>query len=164
MPVALRPGRSAQRGRHKAETAVLGRAEEAPPLLELRLIESPASSAGFPSPAADYLDLPLDLNQLLVRNPVATFYVRSAGDSMVDAHINDGDILVVDRSIRPTFGRIVVAAYDSNLLVKRYGQVRGQAALVSENSAKAAAYPPIIINPELELVLWGVVTGVVRKL
>src|SRR5210317_1673830 len=76
-------------------------------------------SAGFPSPADDYLDRKLDLNEYLVRNQAATFFVRVAGDSMVGAGINDNDILVVDRALEPGSGSIVIAVVNGDLTVKR---------------------------------------------
>lgn len=124
---------------------------------------SPPALAGFPSPATDHVEEPLDLNDLMVANPPATFFVRAQGDSMTDARIFDGDILVVDRSIEPLPGRIVVAAVDGELLVKRLRRVRGRLALCPE-TALHSEYRPIYIDATQECVLWGVVTGSVRKL
>lgn len=130
----------------------------------LPLYEAPAE-AGFPNPAAEYAAAQeLDLHQLLVRNPPATFFVRARGASMEDVLIFDGDLLVVDRSIKPVQGSIVVAAYDGNLYVKEWGSCAGAPALLSRNLRRRAEFAPIIINPELEFVCWGVATGTVRKL
>lgn len=76
--------------------------------------------AGFPSPAEQYVEPPLDLNELLIKRPAATFFVRVSGESMMDEGIRDGDILVVDRSLRPTNGDVIVAAVDGEFTVKTY--------------------------------------------
>jgi DNA polymerase V len=115
--------------------------------------------AGFPSPAEDYLEGGLDLNEYLVRNPAATFMVRVSGDSMIGAGIQDGDVLVVDRSIEPAHGRIVVAVLDGELAVKRLHLRDGECRLVSENRA----YKDIRVGPEQDLHVWGVVAAVVRR-
>ena len=117
-------------------------------------------SAGFPSPADDYIETALDLNTYLIRNPPATFMVKVSGDSMTGAGINDGDVLVVDRSEQPTHGRIVVAVLDGELTVKRLVMKGGQTLLAPENPR----YQPIVVAAEQDLHIWGVVTGVVRKL
>jgi DNA polymerase V len=117
-------------------------------------------SAGFPSPADDYIETALDLNTYLVRNPAATFMVRVSGDSMTGAGINDGDILVVDRSGEPAHGKIVVAVLDGELTVKRLLLKEGQAVLAPENPR----YRPITVGAEQDLHVWGVVSGVVRRL
>jgi DNA polymerase V len=116
-------------------------------------------SAGFPSPAEDYADGSLDINKYLVRNPVSTFFFPVSGDSMEGAEIFNGDILVVDRSIRPVHGHIVVAFLNGERLVKRLHQRGGQVALVAENPA----YPTIALNEALELVIWGVVVGKFKR-
>lgn len=115
-------------------------------------------AAGFPAPGDDLVEQPLDLNNLLIDNPTATFFVRVAGDSMEGARIFDGDILVVDRSIEPVAGKIVVAAVYGELVVKRLQKTRDGLALVSENEE----YKPIIINDIEGCFVWGVVTGTVR--
>ena len=74
--------------------------------------------AGFPSPAEQYLEPPLDLNELLVKRPAATYFVRVQGDSMIDAGINNGDLLVVDRSLRPADGDVIIASVDGDFTVK----------------------------------------------
>lgn len=112
-------------------------------------------SAGFPSPAADYEDKRLDINEYLVRNPVSTFFFCVEGDSMQGAEIFDGDILVVDKSIRPRHGQIVIAFVDGQRLVKRLYQRAGRVALLAENPA----YPVLEIRDGMELLIWGVVTG-----
>lgn len=116
-------------------------------------------SAGFPSPADDYVENALDLNAYLVRHPAATFMVRVSGDSMIGAGIEDGDILVVDRSEEAAHGRIVVAVLDGELTVKRLHDRRGVRMLVAENPK----YPPLRLGPGQEVRIWGVVVGVARK-
>jgi DNA polymerase V len=113
--------------------------------------------AGFPSPADDYTDGQLDLNELLIQRPEATFFVRVEGDSMVGAGIHSGDLLIVDRSAEATGGEVVVAAIDGELTVKRVCRRDGALWLVAENDA----YPPIEVTTEL--VIWGVVEHVIHK-
>lgn len=116
-------------------------------------------SAGFPSPAADYEDKRLDINEYLVRNPVSTFFFSVQGDSMEGAEIFDGDILVVDKSVRPKHGHIVIAFVDGQRLVKRLYRRSGRVALVAENPN----YPTLDIAEEQELVVWGVVVGKFKR-
>ena len=116
-------------------------------------------AAGFPAPGDDFVEKPLDLNDLLISNPTATFFVRVQGDSMEGARIFDGDILVVDRSVTATDGRIVVAAVFGELVVKRLKKFPNKAELISENDA----YAPIQINEVDDVYIWGVVVGSARK-
>lgn len=116
-------------------------------------------SAGFPSPAADYDEKRLDINEYLVRNPVSTFFFSVQGDSMEGAEIFDGDILVVDKSIRPQHGHIVVAFVDGERLVKRLYRRAGRVALVAENPR----YPTLEIHDGQELQVWGVVVGKFKR-
>ena len=116
--------------------------------------------AGFPSPAEDYVEGPLDLHKHLVRHPAATFYVRVAGDSMVEAGIYPEDILVVDRSLEPVHGKVVIAVVNAELTVKRLQIRAGQVSLQPENPR----YRPIVVTEAMDLAIWGVVTGVVRQL
>ena len=115
--------------------------------------------AGFPSPAEDHLEKSLDLNEHLVTNPAATFFVRAQGDSMRDAGIASGDILVVDRSVEPKDRQIVVAMLDGDFTVKRLTRKQGKVFLEAENQA----YPPIEISENQELVIWGAVTFVIHQ-
>lgn len=117
-------------------------------------------SAGFPSPAEDYIESELDLNKFLIKNPAATFFVRVKGDSMIDAGIHSGDILVVDRAIDPTNNKIVIAVIDGELTLKRIQFKKGKLFLVPENDS----YDPIEINSEMDLKVWGVVTNVIHAL
>ena len=116
-------------------------------------------SAGFPSPASDYISQQLDLNDLLIKNPAATFFVRVAGDSMTGVGINDNDILVVDRSLEPAHGKIIIAAINDELTVKRLVKTDTSCRLVAENSK----YPPIAITEDLSCIAWGVVTSVIHQ-
>ncbi len=115
--------------------------------------------AGFPSPADDYLEGTLDLNEHLIRHPAATFFLRVSGDSMTGAGIYPGDILIVDRSLPPADGRIVIAVVDGELTVKRLSRRQGRIRLLPENSR----YPPIDITAEQDLRVWGVVVHAVHS-
>lgn len=115
--------------------------------------------AGFPSPADDYLDRDLDLHELLIQHPAATYYVRLSGDSMKWAGLYDGDILVVDRSLEPKHHDIVIAVLDGELTVKRLYR---QGDLVQLRPANPR-YPIITIHADQELLIWGVVTGSIRQ-
>lgn len=115
--------------------------------------------AGFPSPAEDYLDKMLDLNELLIAHPAATFFVRVAGDSMQNAGIFSGDILVVDRSLEPTDNKIIVAIVGSEFTVKRLKIREDRISLVPENPA----YPILEMKEESDFQVWGVVTYVIHK-
>ncbi|MDD5319491.1 MAG: translesion error-prone DNA polymerase V autoproteolytic subunit [Methylococcales bacterium] len=116
-------------------------------------------AAGFPSPADDYVEKTLDLNELLVQKPAATFFVRAQGESMLGAGIHPNDILVVDRSIEPVPGKIVICALNGELTVKRLERNNEQWQLKAENPA----YPDIVIHEDLEMVIWGVVTNVIHS-
>ena len=115
-------------------------------------------NAGFPSPAADYVEGKLDLNEYLIKHPAATFMVRVTGESMVDAGIHSQDLLVVDRSLEPVDGRIVIAVIDGELTVKRLRKKNGQIWLMAENGD----YPPIHVTADVTLLVWGVVTAVIH--
>lgn len=132
---------------------LLGAPKLALPLGEVRV------SAGFPSPAADYEDRRLDINEYLVRNPVSTFFFSVEGDSMEGAQIFDGDILVVDKSVRPRHGHVVIAFVDGERLVKRLFRRGERVALLAENPA----YPPLEIGDGMELTIWGVVIGKFKR-
>lgn len=127
--------------------------------LEIPLYDS-AVSAGFPSPAEDHIEAHLDLNDLAIKNPPATFFVRAVGDSMRGIGIFDGDTLVVDRSIPPKDGRVVIAAIAGELLVKIFREYQGRCYLVATNPK----YPNIELNECQDTVFFGVVTTVVHPL
>ena len=115
--------------------------------------------AGFPSPADDYIEGMLDLNNYLIKHPASTFIVKVSGDSMKDAGINSGSLLLVDRSIEPISGKIVVAALNGELTVKRLSITQEKVLLIAENPD----YPAIEITEELEMVVWGVVTSMIQE-
>ncbi len=119
-------------------------------------------AAGFPTPGDDHIERTLDIHDLVVQNPAATFFVRVEGDSMKEAGIFSGDVLVIDRSRNPKNGSIVVAALNGELVVKRLKQTsaRQDFELVSENEE----YAPIKVGEGEECHIWGVVTGLVRQL
>lgn len=117
-------------------------------------------SAGFPSPADDYLDPAIDLNEHLITNPAATFLVRVKGNSMVEAGIYEGDVLIVDRSISASHNHIVIAMLDGEFTVKRLKQRAGKFFLEAAN----ISYVPIELKGEQELVVWGVVTYVIHRM
>ena len=114
--------------------------------------------AGFPSPADDYVDQRLDLNDLVER-PAATFFVKVTGDSMTGASIHDGDLLMVDRSLPPTDGKIVIAGVNGELTVKRLSLKADEVWLMPENPA----YPPLQLKEGQDCVIWGVVTRVIHS-
>lgn len=118
-----------------------------------------AVQAGFPSPADDYVESKLDLNELIIQRPASTFFVRVEGDSMEEARIEPGDILVVDRSIEVTSGKIVIAVLGGELTVKRYVLTKNGPYLIPENPK----FPSIKIDPESDFMVWGVVTYVIHK-
>lgn len=136
----------------------LTRATLSPPSLLLPM-DAVKVSAGFPSPAADHEERRLDINEYLVRNPISTFFFPVQGDSMEGGQIFDGDVLVVDRSVKASHGSVVVAFVDGERLVKRLWNRGGRVALVAENPA----YPPLEIREGSELVVWGVVIGKFRR-
>ena len=114
--------------------------------------------AGFPSPADDYIEAQLDLNAYLIKHPAATFFVKADGDSMIGASIQSGDLLIVDRSITPCHGKIVIAAINGELTVKTLSQQQGKVQLLPANPE----FPPIDITEDSDLVIWGVVTHVIN--
>ena len=115
--------------------------------------------AGFPSPADDYLDKKLDLNEFLIKHPTATFFVKVKGDSMIKAGIHSGDILVVDRSLEPKDKKIVVAVVNGEFTVKRAQKKASKLYLVSENDN----YQPIEIKEDTDFEVWGVVIHVIHS-
>jgi len=116
-------------------------------------------SAGFPSPADDFKEIRISLDRELVKNKEATFYARVSGDSMVGAGLDDGDLLVIDRSLNPENGRIAVCLIDGDFTVKRIKKGKEKIYLIPENKK----YKPIEINEENELIIWGIVEYVIKK-
>ena len=115
--------------------------------------------AGFPSPADDYLEDQLDLNKHLIHHQEATFFVRAQGESMLNAGIHPGDILVVDKSLIAKSGKIVIAVVDGEFTVKRLYKYKGKITLKAENPD----FDDIVINAGNELIIWGVVTSVIHQ-
>ncbi len=115
--------------------------------------------AGFPSPAEDYIDKKLDLNQLLIPHPASTFFVKVSGYSMIGARIQPGDILVVDRSLEAVDKKIVIAVVEGEFTVKRIRIQEGKTALIPENKE----YQPIILTEESDVTIWGIVTSVIHQ-
>ena len=117
-------------------------------------------SAGFPSPAEDYIEKTLDLNELCIQHPAATFFVRVDGEPMIGVGIFPGDVLVVDRSLRAQHGDIIIASLESGMTVKELHLTPPPACLLPRNPA----YQPILIEEGMVLEVFGVVTNVVRSL
>lgn len=129
------------------------------PACSLPLFMVPVA-AGFPSPAEDYIEAQLDLNQYLIRHRAATFFVRASGNSMLGAGIYSGDLLIVDRAIQPADGNIIIAVVNGELTVKRLSKQGDRLLLVAENEQ----YAPLEINEHTEFHIWGVVTNVIHSL
>ena len=117
-------------------------------------------SAGFPSPADDFKEVRISLDKELVKNEEATFYARVSGDSMQGAGLENGDLLIIDRSIEPSNNKIAVCFVDGEFTVKRIKIESKKVHLMPENKK----YSPIEINEENELIIWGIVTYVIKKL
>jgi DNA polymerase V len=115
--------------------------------------------AGFPSPADDYIERYLDLNAEYIKHPSATFLVTASGESMIDAGIFDGDVLIVDKSLEATDGAIVIAALNGELTVKRLSRQKERVQLIPANPK----FKPIDITEEQDVVIWGVVTLVLHR-
>jgi len=117
-------------------------------------------SAGFPSPATDFTENNIDLNKELCKNPLSTFYIKVKGNSMINAGINDKDILIVDKSLEPKNNKIAVCFIDGEFTVKRINVEKECVYLMPENEN----YQPIKVTDENELVIWGIVTYVIKTL
>lgn len=116
--------------------------------------------AGFPSLVEEHIDEHIDLNKHLIKHPAATFFVRVSGNSMIGAGIFDNDLLIVDRSLKPSHGKIVIAAVDGFLTVKRLITNKNIVYLKAENEE----FQPIKVNPEAGIYIWGVVTNSIHSL
>ncbi|MGI9345159.1 MAG: LexA family protein [Gammaproteobacteria bacterium] len=160
-------GRPKGQGKYQEPTKPLrvpeSRVEEVMALIDSPAYRLPlyacAVQAGFPSPADDYIERSLDLNQHLIKHPTATFFVRAAGESMLKSGIHPGDILVVDRSLEARHGKIIIAAVDGQLTVKRLHQSPEGTFLMPDNDQ----YQPIALDEENDVVIWGVVTAVLHE-
>lgn len=116
-------------------------------------------SAGFPSPADDFKEQRLSLDEELIKNKEATFYARVSGQSMIGAGLDDNDLLIVDRSLEPKNNKIAVCFLDGEFTVKRLKVEKGEVWLQPENPD----YPPIKVTEENDFVIWGIVTNVIKK-
>ncbi|MDI1352052.1 MAG: translesion error-prone DNA polymerase V autoproteolytic subunit [bacterium] len=115
--------------------------------------------AGFPSPADDYIERYLDLNSEFIKHPAATFLLKATGESMIEAGIYPDDVLIVDKSITPVDGAIVIAALNGELTVKRLSRANNRVRLLPANPK----FHPIDVTEDQEMVIWGVVTLVLHK-
>ncbi len=168
--MAPRGGYRAGAGRPKGEeTKVMripvGKIRDVMAVIENESTDIPLYSskvqAGLPSPADDYIEGMVNLNALLINHAENTFMVRATGDSMINVGIYNDDTLIVDKSITPTNGKIVIAAIDGELTVKRLEIASdGHIRLLPENDA----YSPIVVTAENEFSIWGVVTNSIRRL
>ncbi len=118
-----------------------------------------AIAAGFPSPAEEYVEITIDLNKELIKHPAATFYARVKGDSMVDAGIQDGDLLVIDKALEPKEGTVAVCYLDGEFTVKRLTVQEEGVYLMPAN----AEFKPIRITEENDFLVWGIVAYVIHK-
>jgi DNA polymerase V len=121
-----------------------------------------AVSAGFPSPASDYSGKKTDLNKYLIKHPNATFFVKATGDSMINAGIGEGDVLVVDRALKPKDGLVVIAYIDSGFTVKRFIKLSDGNFYLAPENPKYSLIP--LSTSEREIIIWGVVTYVIKSL
>ncbi len=135
------------------------RPDKNPPALSMPLFMEPVY-AGFPSPAGDYIEDRLDLNEFLIKHPAATFFVRAAGDSMIEAGIHHGDILIVDRALESSDNAVVIAVLAGELTVKRLRKIGDTFYLTPDNRH----HDPILVGEETEVEIWGVVTTVIHPL
>jgi len=132
------------------------------PIVHYKTIKRPfigSIKAGFPSPANDFLDLSIDLNQELIKNKSATFYARVTGDSMENIGMCDGDLLIIDKSIAPQNDKIAVCVVDGEFTVKRIKIEKECCYLVAENNK----YKPIKVTEENDFIIWGVVIHCIKS-
>ena len=116
-------------------------------------------AAGFPSPAEDYASLNLDLNKELIKNPASTFYARVSGLSMIEEGINDGDLLIIDKSIEPYDGCLAVCYIDGDFTLKRFEKHKDYGILIPANKE----FKPIKVTAENDFCIWGIVTYLIKK-
>lgn len=116
-------------------------------------------ATGFRSPADDFLESSLDLNDLLIKHPAATFFVRAKGEAMIEEGISDQDVLVVDRSLEPTNGKVVVAIVSGEFVVRKIFEENRRLFLL----AASKDYQPIEITEDIDFQVWGVVTSVIHR-
>ena len=154
---SITPGIEVYKSQVKSGMEVLRINED--PVKQLIPIFTSRVQAGFPSPADDHLEDTLDLNTHLIHHKEATFFVKAQGESMIGAGIHQGDILIVDKSLSPKSGKIVIAVVDGEFTVKRLHKYKGNITLKAENSE----FEDIKIKGTDELIIWGVVTSVIHQ-
>ena len=118
-----------------------------------------ANATGFGAAADDYMERGIDLNEQLIRNKPATFFMRVSGNSMINAGIYDGDIVIVDRSLKPQNGKIVIAVIDGEMLIRRYEKTMNSLRLIPETTKLS----PIDISEFMDFKIWGVVSCIIRN-
>lgn len=127
--------------------------------LYVAIAESPVK-AGFPSPAEDHTDIKLDLNKELIKNPSSTFFARVSGESMVDDGVDDGDLLIIDKSAEPFDGTLAVCYLDGEFTLKRVKKEKDHILLVPANSS----FQPIKVSKEDDFMIWGIVRYLIKKM
>jgi DNA polymerase V len=127
--------------------------------LYVAIAESPVK-AGFPSPAEDHTDIKLDLNKELIKNPSSTFFARVSGESMVDDGVDDGDLLIIDKSAEPFDGALAVCYLDGEFTLKRVKKETDHILLVPANSS----FQPIKVSKEDDFMIWGIVRYLIKKM
>jgi len=127
---------------------------------EFKQLDVPTANAtGFGAAADDYMERGIDLNEQLIRNKPATYFMRVSGSSMINACIHDGDIVIVDRSIKPVSGKIVIAVVDGEMLIRRLEKTMNRVRLIPETPKLS----PIEVNEFSDLVIWGVVSYIIKS-
>ena len=119
-----------------------------------------ADATGFGAASDDFAERGIDLNEQLIRNKPATFFMRVRGDAMINAGIHDGDVVIVDRSIKPMSGKVIIATLNGEMLIRRFDKTFNKIKLIPETSKLAS----IDIDPYAEFSVWGVVTYVIHAL
>jgi len=118
-----------------------------------------ANATGFGAAADDYMERGIDLNEQLIRNKPATFFMRVSGNSMINACIHDGDVVIVDRSVKPVTGKIVIAVVDGEMIIRRYEKTMNKLRLVPETPRLS----PMEVSEYSDVSIWGVVTYVIKS-
>jgi DNA polymerase V len=126
--------------------------------MEIAVLSTPIS-AGFPSPALDFIDLSIDMNKYLIKRPTSTFYGRVKGESMKDVGISDGDLLVIDKSITPKDNQVAVCYLDGEFTLKKIKLEKDTCWLIPANDA----YQPIQVTSHNDFLIWGIVTHVIKE-
>jgi len=153
-------GQGGQRQSEKAQVNIYGAVTPESSGEAMASISANQVAAGFPSPADDYLESRLDLNEHLVKHPAATFFVRVSGDSMIGAGIRTGDLLIVDRSLEASDRKVIIAVLNGEMTVKRLSLNKGTVKLLAENEN----YSAVPVDDTVDFEVWGVVTHVIHDL